>query len=110
MFFFLLRDNKVDWYQGVVLKQVGRSAKFLIQYIIVDKDTAVANLFDDFQNNTLKLHDVEHEDFVNAKIETLYLDNDSGFETWWEGEVADIDKNSDDPTNPDFFVYYDDEI
>ena len=75
-----------------------------------DKDTAVANLFDDFQNNTLKLHEVNPGDFVNAKIETLYLDNDSGFETWWEGEVADIDTNSDDPTNPDFFVYYEDEL
>ena len=29
VFRFTERDNKVDWYQGVVLKQVGRSAKVL---------------------------------------------------------------------------------
>ena len=116
VFHFTERDDMPDCYQGVVLKQVGRAVKnpkFLIQYVTVDetdKDTKVANLFDDFQNETLKLYEVEPEDFIDAKIETLYLEDDSNSETWWKGEVADIDTyESEDASNPDFFVYYDDE-
>ena len=116
VYHFTERDGKPDWYQGVVLKQVGRAVKnpkFLIQYVTVDetdKDTKVANLFDDLQNETLKLYEVEPEDFIDAKIETLYLEDDSNSETWWKGEVADIDTDeSEDASNPDFFVYYDDE-
>ena len=112
---FIERDGFHDWFQGVILSRVSQAVKnpkFLIQYVTQDEsknDTAVENLFADFKNGKLKLYTVEPKNFVNAKIETMYLEDDTGAEIWWKGEVADIDTKSDDPSNPDFFVYYDTE-
>ena len=40
----------------------------------------------------------------------MYLEDDSSSETWWKGEVADIDTDeSEDASIPDFFLYYDEE-
>ena len=42
-------------------------------------------------------------DFIDSKIEVLYSDEDE-IDKWWEGEVADIDLDSEDRDNPDFYV------
>lgn len=51
-----------------------------------------------------KLCEVSFEDFIDSTISCLYVDN--GEETWWRGEVVDLDIDSEDMKNPDFFVTY----
>ena len=47
---------------------------------------------------------VSVEQFIDSTINPLYVDN--GEETWWRGEVVDVDIDSEDMENPDFFVTY----
>ncbi|XP_066920601.1 putative leucine-rich repeat-containing protein DDB_G0290503 [Clytia hemisphaerica] len=104
------RDEEVGWHRGVVIRQVGRAVKnpkFLIQYHLCDSegnDTCTANLYEDFLSDDLTLINIVSSDFIDSKIEVLY--EEDNIDKWWEGEVADVDQESKDPENPDFFVYY----
>lgn len=46
-------------------------------------------------------------DFIDATIDHLFSDSQTGENTWWRGEVVDVDVDSEDQENPDFFVTYD---
>ena len=43
-----------------------------------------------------------------SKIRNVSNDSESGENTWWRGEVVDVDFDSENPKNPDFFVTYND--
>ena len=45
---------------------------------------------------------------MNASILHLYTD-EQGIDSWWSAQVVDIDIESKDPANPDFFVLYDED-
>ena len=59
---------------------------------------------EDYKNGDVKLCEVLVEDFIDSTINHLYKDN--GEETWCGGEVFDVDIDSEDMENPDFFVTY----
>ena len=59
---------------------------------------------EDYKNGDVKLCEVLVEDFIDSTINHLYIDN--GEETWCGGEVFDVDIDSEDMENPDFFVTY----
>ena len=105
------RDDEVGWHKGVIIRQVGRAIKnpkFLIQYHDSDSegvDTCTTNLYEDFLSGDLTLVGIAPSDFIDSKIEVLYSD-EGEIDKWWEAEVADIDVDSDDKDNPDFYVYY----
>ena len=42
-------------------------------------------------------------------ISHLFRDESSSEETWWKGEVVDVDVESEDKFNPNFFVLYSEE-
>ena len=46
--------------------------------------------------------DVTINDFIDATIDHLFNDSESGENTWWRGEVVDVDVDSEDQKNPDF--------
>ena len=54
---------------------------------------------------------LEVEDFIDSKINHLYVD-DNGTEMWYNAYVADVDSEpiTEDPENPDYFVYYTDNL
>ena len=109
--FFCERDSREDWHKGVVIREEGKNKKpkFLLQFYQDDEDGndfIVSTLYDDFLKGTLKPCDVTPEEFIDASIEVLYKDPDTGIENWWEAEVSDIDVDSLDPQNPKFFIYF----
>ena len=81
------------------------------KYIVrpLNSDTVYwCNLFTDFQKSDVNLLEVTQEDFIDATIFHLYSDDDTGSETWWEAEVVDVDIDSVNLNNPDFFISYTD--
>eukprot|EP00111_Clytia_hemisphaerica_P010607 TCONS_00031003-protein len=104
----------MEWHKGLVYSIKGgskKSPKFLIHYFSKDDegvDLSVCHLYDDFENDELKLIQVTPHDFESVdKIKCLYADEYTSLETWWEGNVDGFDKKSD-PNKPVFYVYYKD--
>lgn len=112
--YFCERDDKEDWYKGVVVRRErgsGQKTKFLLLFYQEDElgeDTIVSTLFEDYKQGNLKLCDVLPEEFINAGIEILYKDSETGLENWWPAEVIEIDNDNEDPNNPKFFIYFTD--
>ena len=97
--YFYERDEKEDWYKGVVIRKEGKAKKpkFYLQFCTEDEegvDFIVSTLYEDFLEGLLTLCEVTPEEFVDASIDVLYK-NDTGTETWWSAEVSDIDPDSD---------------
>ncbi|XP_066918098.1 uncharacterized protein [Clytia hemisphaerica] len=95
------RDGELGWHKGV------KNPKFLSQYHHSDSegnDTCTANLHEDFLSGDLTLINIVTSDLIDSKIEVLY--EEDSIDKWWEGEVADVDQESKDPENPDFYVYF----
>ena len=60
----------------------------------------------DWENGDLELASLSVDDFIGKKVEHLYMDEETGDETWHEAEVIDIDVDSKRIDNPDFLVEY----
>ena len=105
-----ISDDDIDeysWHKGLILKRFGRSkTNYLIQYYELPDETFVRNIYSDFKKKDPMLVEVNVQDFVGAHIEHLFVDEESGKEVWWEGEIVDIDQDSEDKINPNFFVFY----
>ena len=104
-------ESEPEWFRGIVEGFCGRfspkNPKFKIRYDdFPDDESYIANLYEDFKNEDLKIVEVVPEDFIGASISHLFIDAITGEETWWEAEVADMDIESSDRENPDFFVRY----
>ena len=98
--------NEYNWHRGVVLKKFGTSkSNFLIQYFESPEETFIRNIYSDFKNKELLLVEVTIEDFVGAHVEHLFVDDESGMEIWWEAEIVDVDEDSKNKNNPEFFVF-----
>lgn len=80
--------------------------KFLVQYYDDSEETFYCNLYEDFKNDEVRLIEVIPEDFIEVSIKHLYSDQVTGEETWWSAEVRDVDDESEDLNNPEFFVVY----
>ena len=94
------------WVKGSVLRICGGSPsnpKFVVLSVDLG-NICISNLYEDYKNGDVKLCEVLVEDFIDSTINHLYIDN--GEETWWGGEVFDVDIDSEDMENPDFFVTY----
>ena len=79
-----------------------------ICFIWYDDDMKVYkfNLKDDLDNGDLEILRVCVKDFLKTKISHLYIDEEIDMESWWEAFVMDVDVESEDLSNPDFFVAY----
>ena len=80
--------------------------QIIIQYYENPGESFSCFLFEDYKNEEVKLVEVVPEDFIEATISNLYEDKDTGEETWWRAEVADVDIDSEDMLNPEFYVMY----
>ena len=93
----------------IVLRISGGSSsnpKFTVRPVGSD-DCYVCNLFNDYKNGEAELCDVTENEFIDATIDHLFTDEVSGEATWSRAEVVDVDVDSEDKGNPDFFVSYD---
>ena len=68
----------------------------------------ISNLFEDYRNGDVKLCDVTVNTFIDATIDHLFTDKESSEDTWWRAEVVDVDIESQNKENPDFFISYQD--
>ena len=106
-----IEDEEADWFKGVVVQLAGgpkANPKYFIRYFDLPDDLFCNNLFDDFKNGDVHLLPICSEDFIDASILHLYTDDENNEDTWWPAEVVDVDIDSSDMSNPDFFVLYGD--
>ena len=89
------------------MQQAGGSQtnpKFFIRYFDVPDELFCSNLYSDYKNGEANLLSVSTEDFIDASILHLYTEEESNNDTWWPAEVVDVDIESSDMNNPDFYV------
>ena len=56
----------------------------------------------------MKILSVSYKDFISASIKHMYEDSKSKENIWWDAEVVDVDMDSADMDNPNFFIIYKD--
>ena len=101
-----MEDEELVWVKVIVVKIVGGSKgnpKFLLKYVD-SYEVYFSNPFEDYQNKEVKLCKINSDIFIGSMIDHLFTDKDSGADNWWRAEVVDIDEDSSDKDNPDFFV------
>ena len=67
----------------------------------------LSNNYEDYSNEKVKVYEFSSNDQVAAAIDHTYTDRFSDVDTWWR-DVVDIDKESEDGNNSNFFVNYED--
>ena len=100
-------EEEKRWVKGVVLEEYGKT-NYLIKYHEREDRLFSRNLFADCKNNKLKNLFVSYKDFISASIKHMYEDSKSKENIWWDAEVVDVDMDSADMDNPDFFIIYKD--
>ena len=100
------KDQK--WVKVIVLEKSGGvhyNPKFVLKP--VDSDGVYfSNIYEDYTNGEVKVCELFSDDLIGATIDHLYTDRFSDVDTWWRADVVDIDEESEDGNNPDFFVSY----
>ena len=100
-------EEERRWVKGVVLEKYGKT-NYLIKYHEREDRLFWQNLFADYKNNKLKILSVSYKDFIGASIKHMYEDSNSKENIWWDAEVVDVDMDSADMDNPNFFIIYKD--
>ena len=93
-------DEDEDWHRGIVVDRHGRG-DFLIK-----NPPFTWKLFNDFSNNKLHVASVSPDDFICSTIKHKYNDAVTKEDTWWDTELIDVDIESEDKENPNFFILY----
>ena len=100
-------EEEKRWVKGVVLEKYGKS-NHLIRYHEKEDRLFSRNVFADYNNNKLKILSVSYKNFIGGSIKHMYEDSKSKENIWWDAEVVDVDMDSADMDNPDFFIIYKD--
>ena len=98
-------DEDEDWHRGVVVDRQGRG-NFLIRYDERQDTLFTRKLFSDFSNDKLRAASISPDDFICSTIKHKYNDAVTKEDTWWDAEVIDVDIESKDKENPNFFILY----
>ena len=93
-------DEDEDWHRGVVVDRQGRG-NFLIRYDERQDTLFTRKLFSDFSNNKLRAASISPDDFICSTIKHKYND---AVDTWWDAEVIDVEIESEDKENLNFFI------
>ena len=104
---FLGDEDTERWFQGVVLESIGKSM-FLVRYHNFPDETFSQPLYKDFKADRVKLVELVPSDLIGASIHHLFYDNDTEENVWWDAEVVDLDITSEDKSNPNYFIWYED--
>ena len=59
-------------------------------------------MYQNYKNGEVELCNVTVNDFIDATIDHLFSDSKIGENTWWRGEVVDVDVDCEDQKNSDF--------
>ena len=59
-------------------------------------------MYQNYKNGEVELCNVTVNDFIDATIDHLFSDSEIGENTWWRGEVVDVDVDCEDQKNSDF--------
>ena len=100
-------EEEKRWVKGVVLGKYGKP-NYLIRYHEKEDRIFSQNLFPNYNNNKLNILSISYKNFIGANIKHMYEDSKSKRNIWWDAEVVDVDMDSADMDNPDFFIIYKD--
>ena len=89
-----------DWHCGVVVDRHG-SRNFLIKYGERLDTLLSCKLFNDFSDNSVAAYN-----FICSTIKLKYNNAVIREDTWWDDEVIDLDTESEDKKNSNFFNLY----
>ena len=64
-------------------------------------------LYKDFKAGYVRLVELKPKDLVGASIRHIYTDGESNENICWNAGVVDVDPDTSDANEPDFFVIYD---
>ena len=79
--------------------------KFVLKPID-SEGVCLSNNYEDYSNEEVKVYEFSSNDQIAAAIDHIYTDRFSDVDTWWRD--VDIDKESEDGNNSNFFVNYED--
>eukprot|EP00112_Aurelia_sp_Birch-Aquarium-sp1_P013961 Seg299.3 transcript_id=Seg299.3/GoldUCD/mRNA.D3Y31 product="hypothetical protein" protein_id=Seg299.3/GoldUCD/D3Y31 len=104
---FANEEGQESWYYGVVLSgEPGGNPFFEVRYDDEDEKVYKYRLMEDFDNEDIQLVPITEDDLIGATIMHMYTDSSTGEDCWYRAMVEDVDEDSDDIDNPDFFVRY----
>ena len=106
IFFYLDDEDKQGWHRGVVLAMSvkGRSQ---VCYNCFQDVIYWRQIYKNFKVGYVRLVELKPKDFIGVSIWHMYADGESNENTWWNREVVDVDPDTSDANEPDFFVIYD---
>ena len=64
-------------------------------------------IYKDFRLGYVRLVELKPNDLIGTSIWHMYTDRESNENIWWNAEVVDVDPDTSDTNEPDFFVIYD---
>ena len=85
-----------------------REKSVLVRYHDFSDDTFSQPLCKDFKADRVKLLELVPSDLIGARICHLFYDNDTEENIWWNAEIVDLDVTSEDKSNPNYFIWYED--
>ena len=91
----------------MVLERHGKN-NFLIRYNEKPDILFSRNIYSDFLQDKLKISSVSFKDSISATIKHQYTDDKTNEDIWWDAEVVDVDLESPDMNNPNFYILYKD--
>ena len=104
---FANEEGQESWYYGVVLSGgSGGNPFFEVRYDDEDDNIYKYRLMEDLDNEDIQLVPITEDDLIGATIMHMYTDTSTGDDCWYRAVVEDVDEDSDDIDNPDFFVRY----
>ena len=80
---------------------------FLVRYHDFLDETFSQPLYKDFKADRVKLVELVPSNLIGASIRHYFYD-DTEENVWWDAEVVDLDITSEDKSNPNYFIWYED--
>ena len=95
-------SKEQKWVKVILLEKFGGvhyNPKFVLKPVD-SEEVYFSNIYEDYTNGEVKVSELSSDDLIRATIDHLH--------TCWREDVVDIDEESENGDNPDFFVSYED--
>ena len=103
-FCYLDEEDKQGWHRGVVLAMSGKD-RFQVCYNDFPDMIYSRQIYKDFKVGYVRLVELKPKDLIGISIRHMYTDGESNENIWWNAEVVDVDPDTSDENEPDFFCY-----
>ena len=105
-FCYLDEKDKQGWHRGVVLAISGKD-RFQVCYNYFPDIIYSRQIYKGFKLGYVRLVELKSKDLIGTSIRHMYTDGESNENIWWNAEVVDVDPDTSDANEPDFFIIYD---